>query len=96
MFQVKAQILPHPGIIPGARGHKKITIPAGTKVYCIMHGARIFWAAYMSEAEAQEVANSLQATVTPGATKRYIELYTLLAWNFKIEVIPTRISRPKS
>jgi hypothetical protein len=93
-MQVKHVVLPHDGIIPGARGHKKITIPRGTKVYCIVYGTLIFWAAYLDEPSALKVAENLEATIRPEA-RRHIPLQTLLAWNFK-STIPKRISRPKT
>lgn len=92
-FEVKEYRLPHEGVIPGARGHKKITIPRGTKVYCIVYENTFFWAAYLSDEEAQKVCASLEETIKLGS-KRHIELKTLLAWNFK-RGIPVRISRPK-
>lgn len=91
-FQVKRYTLPHDGIIPGARGHKKIVIPRGTKVHCIAYGTKLFWAAYLDEPTALRVAASLDDTAS-GRSKRSIALDTLVAWNFK-DAIPTRISRP--
>lgn len=93
MFTIKHISLPHDGIIPGARGHKKITILKGTKVYCICYGYRYFWAVYLDEQTAKEVATSLEATTKPEA-RRHIALDTMVAWNFKTE-IPKRVSRPK-
>ncbi len=94
LFQVKSHILPHEGIIPGARGHKKITVPRGTTVYCIAHGTRLFWAAYLDEPTATKVARNLTDTVE-GRSRRPIPLDTLLTWNFKT-AIPSRISRPRA
>lgn len=94
MFDVKSRRLPHAGVIPGARGHKKIVIPKGTTVWCVEYGGMFFWAAYLDEQSAITVAESLQATIQPSA-RRHIPLGTLLAWNFKL-TIPVRISRPKT
>ena len=94
IFQIKSYRLPHEGIIPGARGHKKVVIPEGTKVFCIVYGTKIFWAAYLDEPTAVKVAKSLEDTVE-GRNKRTISLETLVAWNFK-DAIPKRISRPKN
>lgn len=91
MFQIKHYRLPHEGIIPGARGHKKIVIPRGEKVWCIVYGTKIFWCAYLNDGTAKGVAESLRKTVT-GEAKRQIPLPTLLAWNFR-DAIPTRIHR---
>lgn len=94
IFRVKPITLPHDGIIPGARGHKKITIPAGTKVFCIVyHNTQVYWAAYLEEAAALQVAKNLEACTKPEA-RRTIDLPALLAWNFK-STIPTRIVRPE-
>lgn len=93
-FTVKALTLPHNGIIPGARGHKKIVVPEGTRVYCIVHDHRFFWAAYLDEPTALQVAASLDDTAD-GRSKRPISLATLLDWNFRYS-FPTRICRPAS
>jgi hypothetical protein len=92
-FDIRPLPLPHKGIIPGAAGHKKVEIPKGTMVYCIMHGPKYFWAVYLHKAEAEEVAETLEATIT-GRAKRSFDLPTMLAWNFKI-AFPERVSRPK-
>jgi len=92
-FQLKHYLLPHDGLIPGARGHKKRVIPAGTKVYCIVYGTQIFWAAYLDESQALATMAGLQASVN-GTARRNIDLNTMLAWNFK-HSIPRRIARPK-
>lgn len=93
MFQVKHYMLPHEGVIPGARGHRKVTIPIGTKVYCIVHGTLIYWCAYLSEADAMQCKVGLEACVL-GKAKQTIPLATLVAWNFK-DAIPRRVCRPK-
>jgi hypothetical protein len=94
MFQIKHYNLPHEGIIPGARGHKKQVISAGTKVYCIVHGTLIFWCAYLKEDSALKVMKGLTDTVE-GRNRRTIKLDVLLAWNFK-DAIPRRIHRENS
>lgn len=93
-FKVVPVLLPHQGIIPGARGHKKITIPRGTKVFAIQHIVRYFHTVYLSETEANTVRESLEDTVE-GRTKRQIPLRTMLEWNFKL-AIPTHVCRPKT
>lgn len=90
-FQLKHYILPHDGIIPGARGHKKILVPTGTKVYCIVYGTKIYWCAYLHEAQAIKCMAGLEATIQSSA-RRHIELGTLIAWNFKY-TIPRRVAR---
>lgn len=92
-FQLKHYILPHDGIIPGARGHKKIVVPQGYKVYCIVHGTKIFHAAYLNEGQALEVMKNLQLSVD-GKARRNIDLRTMVAWNFKSS-IPIKIVRPR-
>jgi hypothetical protein len=91
MFQIKLYRLPHEGVIPGARGHKKRVIPAGTKVYCIAYGTLIYWCAYLKEDQALRVLQGLTATVTKGA-RRYIPIETLVEWNFSWNM-PRRICR---
>jgi hypothetical protein len=93
-FEVKAYPLPHDGIIPGARGHKKIVIPRGTQIYCITYQDRKFWCGYLKEDSAKEVANNLENSLNPDA-RRHIPLETLVAWNFKSK-IPLRIHREKA
>lgn len=93
MFQIKRYTLPHDGVIPGARGHKKIIVLAGTKVYCIVYGTLIFWCAYLNEQSAIDVMKGLTDTVQ-GRARRTIALPVLLAWNFK-DRIPKRIHREK-
>lgn len=93
LFQIKHYALPHDGIIPGARGHKKVIVSRGTKVYCIVYGTLVFWVAYLDEPNALRVAQELENTTLPSA-RRQIDLKTLIAWNFK-DAIPKRISRPK-
>jgi hypothetical protein len=90
-FHLKPYALPHDGVIPGARGHKKQVIPAGTKVYCIVYGTKIYWAAYLDEQQALRCMNNLQASVN-GQARRNIELNTMVAWNFK-DAIPRRVVR---
>lgn len=87
-FLVIQRRLPHPGIIPGARGHKKITIPAGEQVWCIQHLAtrKLYWACYLNEQDAHRCAD--------GLVKNDIPMESLIAWNFKFE-FPKRVSRPK-
>lgn len=93
MFQIKRYTLPHDGIIPGARGHKKVIVPAGTKVHCIVYGTMIYWAAYLNEEQALTCLRGLEETIS-GKARRTIKLDTLVAWNFK-DRVPTRIVRPK-
>ncbi len=94
MLQIKHYRLPHTGIIPGARGHKKIEVAAGTKVYCIVYGTKIFWCAYLTEKSAVKCMSGLIETTNPTA-RRHIDLETLIAWNFK-DAIPKRIHREKA
>ena len=93
IFQIKQYLLPHDGVIPGAAGHKKIVVPRGTKVYCIVYGTKVFWCAFLKETSALHVAKGLEDCVE-GRAKRTIELNTLLAWNFK-DAIPKRVHREK-
>ena len=90
-FQLKHYMLPHDGVIPGARGHKKQIIPRGTKVYCIVYGTKIYWCAYTDERHAMQVLDNLQASVD-GKARRNIELQTMVEWNFSTK-IPKRIAR---
>ena len=92
-MQVISAILPHQGIIPGARGHSKITIPKGTQVWLIVHGSLTFWACYLSETSARKCLEGLENTVS-GRARRTIDLPTLLAWNFTYS-FPTRVAREK-
>lgn len=92
-MQVLKLRLPHQGTIPGARGHKKISVPTGTEVYCIVHSGRFYWCAYLDEAAAQECMTNLLAQ-THEQARRHIPLATLLAWNFHF-TIPQRIARRK-
>lgn len=92
-FHVKHLMLPHKGNSPGARGHKKIEYPAGTKVYAIVYGTLMFHSVYLSEQQAMTVANNLEKVTLPDA-RRHIPLNTLLAWNFKSK-FPTRVVRKK-
>lgn len=93
MLQLKQYTLPHNGVIPGARGHKKIIVPAGTKVYCIVYGTLIFWCAYLRKASAMQCLKGITDTIE-GRTKRTIDINTLVQWNFH-DRIPTRIHREK-
>jgi len=93
MFQVEHKPLPHQGVIPGARGHKKVLVPQGTKVWVITYGRLMFWAAYQTEAQAKTCRDNLQASVD-GKARRNIPLQTMLAWNFKGQ-FPTRVVRIK-
>lgn len=90
-LQLKHFMLPHDGVIPGARGYKKQIIPKGTKVYCIVYGTKIYWCAYTNEVHAMTVMGNLQASVN-GNARRNIDLQTLIAWNFQ-SAIPKRIAR---
>ena len=91
MLQLKRYLLPHDGIIPGARGHKKQIIPKGTKVWCIVYGTLVYWCCYTDEAHATVVMNNLQASID-GKARRNIDLRNMLAWNFK-DSIPKRVAR---
>lgn len=92
MFQILQRKLPYEGNIPGARGHKKIVIPKGTTVYVITYGHKVYWCAYLDEADARKTMAGLEATVR-GECKRTIDLDNLVAWNFKYDM-PKRIHRP--
>jgi hypothetical protein len=92
MFQLKHLMLPHQGVMPGARGHKKVVVPAGTKVYCIVHGTLMYWAVYLDEAQARHALEGLEATAS-GRARRNIQLDTLLQWNFTSQ-FPKRVVRP--
>jgi hypothetical protein len=91
MFSVTQTKLPHDGVIPGARGHKKQIISTGTAVWVIKHGRLFYWAVYLTEYQAQKCAHGLAAYVN-GLTRRKIELHTLLAFNFKYD-FPKRVVR---
>ena len=91
MFQLKHYALPHDGIIPGARHHKKQVIPAGTKVWCIAYGTLMYWAVYQDEAHALKVMKVLQATVD-GNARRTMPMKTMLEWNFSSK-FPRRVVR---
>ena len=92
-FVIKECCLPHPGVIPGARWHKKIVIPEGETVYCIVYGMRFFWAVYLDKEQAEKAMQGLEDTVS-GKARRKIDLPNLVAWNFKSE-FPKRVVRPK-
>lgn len=91
MFQIKHYRLPHEGIIPGARGHKKQVVPAGTTVYCIVYGTKMYWASHLTEAQAQKCLSGLIKSLDPNYY-RHIPLDTLLAWNFQFQ-FPRRVVR---
>jgi hypothetical protein len=93
IFQLKRYMLPHEGIIPGARGHKKIIVSRGTWVYCIVYGTLVYWCAYLHQEEAMRAKRGLEDTVS-GKARRTIDLDSLLAWNFR-DAIPRRVCRPK-
>jgi hypothetical protein len=86
LFQLKHYALPHDGIIPGARGHKKQIIPAGTKVWCIVYGTLMYRAVYQDEQHALKVMQELQNTAE-GKARR-----TMLEWNFSSR-FPKRVVR---
>jgi hypothetical protein len=90
-FQIKQYMLPHDGSMPGARGHKKVVVPRGTKVYCIVYGTLIYWCTYLHMQDAIVAMHGLEGTVN-GKYKRTIDLQSLLAWNFKSS-IPKRVFR---
>ncbi len=90
-FRIRTFLLPHEGIIPGAAGHKKIVVPKGTRVYCIVYGTLIYWCAYLNEEQASKCMRGLEASTDVHA-RRYIPLETLLTWNFG-RGIPRRICR---
>jgi hypothetical protein len=91
MFQLKHYMLPHNGVMPGARGLKKVVIPAGTKVWCIVYGTKIYWCAYLHLADASRALQGLKDTAS-GEARHTIALDALIAWNFK-DAIPKRIYR---
>jgi hypothetical protein len=91
MFQIKHYLLPHDGVMPGARGLKKVVVPKGTRVYCIVYGTLVYWCTFLHEAEAIRAKQGLEDTVN-GLNKRTIDLNSLLAWNFKSS-IPKRVFR---
>jgi hypothetical protein len=96
LFMLRHVPLPHDGVIPGARGHKKIVVPKGTEVFCItpcVDRVRMFWCAYLKEDSAQKTLEGLTKTVV-GPARRQISYENLVAWNFKYE-IPKRIHREK-
>ena len=91
VFHLKHYMLPHNGVMPGARGLKKVIVPAGTKVWCIVYGTKVYWCAYLHLSDAEKCLQGLKETVW-GQGKRTIDLDTLLAWNFK-DAMPKRIYR---
>lgn len=95
-LQVKIVKLPHPGIIPGARGHKRITISKGTTIYCIRDRdtGHWFWCGYLSMASAIQSARNFVSATRPQA-RHQIPWDTLVAFNFK-PFIPYRVAREKS
>lgn len=86
MFQIKHYMLPHDGVMPGARGLKKIVVPKGTKVYCIVYGTLIYWCTYLHMQDAMVCLHGLEKTL------KTMPLDTLVAWNFK-HAIPKRVFR---
>lgn len=99
-FTIERLLLPHVGIIPGARGHKKVEVAKGTHVYCITYGSRLYWSAYLSESQAIECLTELEEVVNGTGLRRgrrrkvrQIPLDTLVAWNFTWK-FPVRICRP--
>lgn len=90
-FQIKQYRLPHEGVIPGAAGHKKIVIPRGTIVFCIMYERKFYDYAYLDEHVAEECRKRLEATVD-GTARRHFDLETMVAWNFKTR-FPMRVAR---
>jgi hypothetical protein len=93
MLRLKQCVLPHPGVIPGARGHKKQIIPAGTQVWCIVYHNKYYWAVYQTEEQAQMCLSNLLAIVE-GRARRFTPLDTLVAWNFST-TFPKRVVRIK-
>lgn len=93
-MEVRQRPLPRDGVIPGARGHKKIIVPKGTAVWVIEHRFLLFRCVYLNKEQADTCLKGLQDTVE-GRTRRPMTLQTLLDWNFKQE-FPTRVARPKS
>lgn len=91
MFTLIRKSLPHDGIMPGARGLKKVVVPKGTSVFCIMYKDKNYWCAYLKSESAIKCMEGLLAT-TEGTARRQIDIDTLVAWNFKYEV-PKRIFR---
>jgi hypothetical protein len=85
MLRVVEERLPHVGIIPGARGHKKVVIPKGTSVFCVRYYTKYFWAAYLDRKSAQHTCETF---------KKCKSMEVLLEWNFMQE-FPTRIIRSK-
>lgn len=90
LLQLKHYRLPHPGLMPGSRGLKKVLIPAGTKVYCIAYGTKLYWCSYLHRSDAERSIQGLEATLTRG--HRPLTLETLIAWNFKGS-FPKRVFR---
>lgn len=60
-FQLKNYVLPHDGQMPGAGPYKKVVVPKGTKVYCIVYGTKIYWCAFLHEADALRCLNGLES-----------------------------------
>lgn len=85
-FQIKHYLLPHDGVMPGARGHKKVTIPRGTRVYCIVYGTKIYWCTFLHMQDAMVCLQGLEKTL------EFTPIDTLVAWNFKFS-IPKRVFR---
>ncbi len=91
IFQLKHYVLPHDGVMPGARGYKKVIVPRGTKVYCIVYGTVMYSCVYLHEADAMKCMQGLQDTVS-GRARKTIPLDVLVDWNFQY-AIPKRVFR---
>jgi hypothetical protein len=91
IFDIKPFVLPHNGIIPGARGHKKQVIPAGTPVWCITYDEYMYWACYLNEEQALTVRSNLEDWIE----REDKSVSTVLVWNFK-KSFPTRVARRKN
>ena len=89
MFQIKHYLLPHDGLMPGARGYKKVTIPKGTRVYCIVYGTLVYWCTFLHMQDAMVCLKGLEHTVY---TRKTIDINSLLSWNFR-HSIPKRVFR---
>lgn len=94
-LQIKVVKLPHSAAIPGGRGWKKISIPAGTTIYAIRDRdtGHWFWCGYLSMASAIQSARNFVAATRPQA-RHHIPWDTLVAFNFK-PFIPYRINRER-
>lgn len=92
-FVIQEVKLPHEGIVPGARGHKKIVYPKGTTIYVLKYQDKYFYCGYIYFKEILLVAKAFVQQIDP-AYKRHIPLKTLIEWNFR-RAIPSRIHRTK-